>query len=75
MDLQIAYGSNNSYGETPNTNIDSNTPNNVLNGAGLNSMDRSIPFASILDSTLSQDEIKDRKQLFQNYVSLSIVFR
>ena len=68
-----AYGNNNSYGETPNTNISSNTPNNVLNGAGLNSNGRSIPFASILDSTLSQDEIKDRKQLFQNYVSLSIV--
>ena len=67
------HGNNNSFTGTPNTNISNNTPNNVLNGAGLNSNGQSIPFASILDSNLSQEEVKDRKQLFQNYVSLSIV--
>lgn len=67
-----SYG-NNSFAGTPNTNLSNNTPNNVLNGAGLNSNGQSIPFASILDTNLSPEEVKDRKQLFQNYVSLSIV--
>ncbi|KAL6931849.1 hypothetical protein ACO0R3_003316 [Hanseniaspora guilliermondii] len=68
-----SYGNNNSFSGTPNTNLSNNTPNNVLNGAGLNSNGQSIPFASILDTNLTPEEVKDRKQLFQNYVSLSIV--
>lgn len=65
---------NNSFnGGTPNTNISNNTPNNALNGAGLNSNGQPMLFTSILDSNLSSEEIKDKKQLFQQYVSLSII--
>lgn len=58
---------------TSNSNMSNNTPNNILNGAGLNSNGQPILFTSILDSHLTSEEIKDRKQLFQQYVSLSII--
>ncbi|XBW36743.1 hypothetical protein QEN19_002320 [Hanseniaspora menglaensis] len=65
--------SNNNFSGTPNTNVSNNTPNNVLNGAGLNSNGQSMMFNSIFDSQLSSEDIKDKKQLFQQYVSLSII--